>query len=328
MKNKKNELTIENKKKLFVAYPWDLYIQGMYEDIFKLIFKKWEVRHGSNVTLDNKDYADVEKFLYRNKNLYDVFVTAIEKSDFFIADVTKANPNVMLELGVAIQMNKNVLIVTSEEHASLPFDIKGFRVGKYKTREELINLISDEVNVYKKIKSQDFSNHFNPFYFHFPSEGELKHNHILPLPLPKNLKNLRLRLEYKFIDKSNSHDWLGVHLRASLPELFRSELVYVRENESLESVSFPGRRLPEKGIKETDDALLKDDFKTLELIIDENSLRAKTACAFLSDDKIVSENVGGIALHAFAHHQPLLDKLAIRYRNIEIISLDTTTPVN
>ncbi len=31
-------LDIKTKKRLFVAYPWDLYIQSMYEDIFNELF--------------------------------------------------------------------------------------------------------------------------------------------------------------------------------------------------------------------------------------------------------------------------------------------------
>src|SRR5947207_5376337 len=107
----KMNLEIHQKKTLFAAYPWDMYIQSMYEDLFRELFEEWDIRYGSEVTLKDSDKSEVEKFMQRNKHLYDVFVSAIEKSDFFIADVTNTNPNVMLELGVAIQLNKNVLIV-------------------------------------------------------------------------------------------------------------------------------------------------------------------------------------------------------------------------
>jgi len=98
------ELQIQAKKSLFVAYPWDIYIQSMYGDIFKELFEAWDIRHGSEVTLKDSSLSEVEKFMDRNKHLYDNFVSAIGKSDFFIADVTGTNPNVMLELGIAIQL--------------------------------------------------------------------------------------------------------------------------------------------------------------------------------------------------------------------------------
>jgi len=322
------ELQIQTKKRLFVAYPWDIYIQSMYEDIFRELFEEWDIRHGSEVTLKDNDTSDVEKFMNRNKHLYDIFVSAIGKSDFFIADVTKTNPNVMLELGVAIQLNKNVLIVTSDELKKLPFDISGFRVSRYKNKDELRKVIKDELRIFEKIRSQSFTRHFDGFYFQYPAEGELKHGQALPLPIPRNIKNLRLRIEYKFLTISNSHDWLGIHLRTQAPDIVRSELVYVRSNQKLESVSFPGKRTPVVGKKTAKgNPQTENDFKILELIIVENSLKAITPDSNLDDNEIQNENLGGIVLHAWAHNPPTQQNLAIRYRKIEVISLDTTSPV-
>lgn len=321
-------LQIHQKKTLFAAYPWDMYIKSMYEDIFTELFEEWDIRHGPDVTLKDEDKSEVEKFMNRNKHLYDIFVSAIAKSDFFIADITQTNPNVMLELGVAIQMNKNVLIVTSDEHTKLPFDISGFRVSRYKSKGELKKIIKSELTIFEKIRSQNFKKHFDGFYFQFPSEGELKHAQALPLPLPRNIKNLRLRIEYKFLSISNSHDWLGIHLRPPAPDMMQTELVYVRSNNGLESVSFPGRRTPIVGKEATNNNLqTEDDFKILELIIVENSLKAVTLDRYLEDNGLLSENLGIVVLHAWAHNPPTHQNLAIRYRNIEIISLDTTAPV-
>ncbi len=322
------ELQIPTKKMLFVAYPWDMYIQSMYEDIFSELFEEWDIRHGSEVTLKDSDASEVEKFMNRNKHLYDIFVSAIGKSDFFIADVTKTNPNVMLELGVAIQLNKNVLIVTSDELKKLPFDISGFRVSRYKNKNELKKIIKDELKTFEKIRSQTFLKYFDGFYFPYPSEGELKHGNALPLPIPRNIKNLHLRIEYKFLSISNSHDWLGIHLRTQAPDIVRSELVYVRSNKKLESVSFPGRRTPIVGKEATtQNSQIEGDFKVLELIMVENSLKAVTPDSSLEDNELQNENLGGIVLHAWAHNPPTQQNLAIRYRNIEIISLDTTAPI-
>lgn len=322
------ELQIHAKKRLFVAYPWDMYIQSMYEDIFSELFKEWDIRYGSEVTLKDSDVSEVEKFMNRNKHLYDIFVSAIGRSDFFIADVTKTNPNVMLELGVAIQLNKNVLIITSDELKKLPFDISGFRVSRYKNKSELKRIIKDELSVFEKIRSQNFTTHFDGFYFQFPADGELKHAQVLSLPIPRNIKNLRLRMEYKFLSISNSHDWLGIHLRSPASDMMQTELIYVRSNKSLESVSFPGRRTPVVGTEVTNNKLKQDeDFKILELIIAENSLKAVTPDRYLEDNALQNENLGGIILHAWAHNPPTQQDLVIAYRNIEIISLDTTAPI-
>lgn len=323
------ELQIQTKKKLFVAYPWDMYIKNMYEDIFKELFEEWDIRHGSEVALKNTDASEVEKFMNRNKHLYDIFASAIGKSDFFIADVTGTNPNVMLELGVAIQLNKNVLIVTSNELKNLPFDISGIRVSKYNDKEELKTIIRGELETFEKIRSQTFTKYFDGFYFSFPADGELKHAEALALPIPRNVKNLRLRIEYKFLKISNSHDWLGIHLRTQAPDIVRSELVYVRSNKKLESVSFPGKRTPVVGKPITDEKLSAvDDFKILELIVIENSLRAVCPDSKLEDNNLQIENIGGITLHAWAHNPPTQNDLSIGFRKIEIVSLDTTAPIN
>lgn len=324
-------LRLGAKRKLFVAYPWDIYIQSVYEDIFKNLFREWDITHGSKVTTEDKDFSQVEEFMNRNKHLYDVFVAAIKETDFFIADITGTNPNVVLELGVAIQLNKNVLIVTSDKLEELPFDISSRRVNKYSSKKELVKIIKDELSIYKKILSQNFTKHFEGFYFSYPSEGELKHGRILQLPLPKNIKNLRFKCEYKFLKDSNSHDWLGVHLRALIipnTGTISSELVYVRSNLKLESVSFPGKRIPTVGKEAKSNKLvLEDGYKILELVIEENLLKAETPEYLLEDDKLQNENLGGIFLHAWAHNPPTLENLTIRYRNIEIISLDTMNPI-
>lgn len=321
-------LQIRTKKKLFVAYPWDIYIQSMYEDLFRELFREWDIRHGSKVTLKNSEASDIEKFMNRNKHLYDIFVSAIGKSDFFIADVTHTNPNVMLELGVAIQLNKNVLIVTSDKLNKLPFDISGFRVSQYRDKDELKKIVNKELKVFEEIRSQSFTKHFDGFYFHFPAEGDLGHRQVLPLPIPRSIKNLRLRLEYKFLNISNSHDWLGVHLRTQAPDILRSELVYIRKNKKLESVTFPGGRTPIVGKTAKNNKLqTEDNFKIMELIIVEGMLKAATPNSNLKDNELQNENLGGIVLHAFAHNPPTRQNLKILYRNVEIISLDTTSPV-
>lgn len=315
-------------KTLFVAYSWDLYVRSMYEDIFKILFEEWDIRHGSDVTLKDTEASEVEKFMNRNKHLYDVFVSAIESSDFFIADVTKTNPNVMLELGIAMQLNKNILIVTSEKLDKLPFDISGFKVNQYRNKEELTEIIKKELDIFNKIQSQTFSKHFNGFYFPYPSEGELHHQYPLIFPIPRAIRNLRFKCEYKFLSESNSHDWFGVHLRAKQQVFLRSELVYVRKNKKLELVSFPGQSIPIIGgerkakINET-----KDGFSTLELLIKENIIHVFTNDSELESDKLQIENPGLVVIHVYAHNQPTLDNLKVRYRNVEILSLDTTHPL-
>lgn len=316
------------KRTLFVAYPWEIYIKGMYDEILTTLSKSWDIRHGSDITKEDVSSAEVEMFRNRNKQLYDIFVSGIEKSEVFIADVTNTSANVMLELGIAIQLNKNVLIVTSEDPKDLPFDIKGFKVNRYKSKQELIGIINQQLELFLKIKNQDFNSYFKESYLKV-EKGELKHAVAHVIPLREKIKNLKLRLEYKFVNVSSDDDWLGVHLRAQTPSITSSELVYVRKNEKLEVVTYPGRRTPVIGVKKQATTIpLSDGYNKLEIILEENKLEAFTSEYQLQDPSIQIETFGDIILHAWAHDLGKISDLQVEYRNVEIISLDTISPVS
>ncbi len=139
------------------------------------------------------------------------------------------------------------------------------------------------------------------------------------------MKNVRIRVEYKLLDPSDSLDWIGFHLRASDPILF-SELIYVRDNKNLESVTMGIRPTPVVGISKKDTMFeTQDGFTKLELIIDENKVFAKTSEKELSDNSAQVESFGNIWIQANAHHQNEAErkKFKVELRNLEIINLDT-----
>lgn len=318
----------KNKRTIFFAYPWDVFVMEAYDDITKPLTKSWDIKRGSIVTKSNLTSSKVEMFRNRNKQLYDIFVSGIASSDVFIADITNANANVMLELGIAIQLNKNILIVTSQDAVQLPFDVKHFQVNKYKNKEELKKIINDHLSIFLKITSQDFGSTIEGDYFKSPEKQTIS-NELKQIKLPWRLKNLKLRLEYKFISVTNDIDWLGIHLRASSPYITASELVYVRKNENLEVVTIPFRPNPTIGKdKKIIQNELDDGFTRLELFLEGNRLQACTSHKFLEDRSIMLESFGNVYLQGNAHNPSNLKALSIEYRNIEIIRLDTTTPIN
>lgn len=318
------------KRKLFVAYPWEMSIKSMYDKLLEKFADEWDIKHGSDVTKASKIEAEIEMFRKRNKQLYDIFVSSIEESEIFIADVTNANANVMLELGIAIQLNKNILIVTSQNQESSPFDIRGFKANKYKSKKELNNIIEHHLELFLKIKNQNFDSYY-PESYTYIEKGELSHSQAVKIKLPEKIKNLRLRVKYKFVSISKDEDWFGIHLRAqgSMPVVASSELLYVRNNTHLESVTFPGRRIPRdaKNKKEETKAL-DDGFHSLELTIEENELLAHTENKELIDDEIQIEAFGDIILHAWAHDDKNTQNLKVEYKDVEIINLDTISPTN
>lgn len=55
----------------------------------------------------------------------------LRDSDFVIADITGANPNVMYEVGMAQGLGKRVLLLSSERSSALPFDLAAQQVAVY-----------------------------------------------------------------------------------------------------------------------------------------------------------------------------------------------------
>ena len=60
----------------------------------------------------------------------DQIISAIERADVLVADITDSNPNVLFELGYADALNKPI-IVLNQQIAETPFDIKDWRQIAY-----------------------------------------------------------------------------------------------------------------------------------------------------------------------------------------------------
>lgn len=324
------DLFSTTKRKLFIARPWDTPMAEIYKQANTALAVDWDIQDGPRTIKEDQAQGDRETFISRNKQLYEMIVSGIQKSDVFIADVTNANANVMIELGIAIQLNKNVIIVIGQDVNRLPFDIQGFKADKYDTVDKLTSTIKDQLAIYLDIKKQNFGdgNYFPENYTSTMKIEKLTANNaVIPIKLSKPIKNLRLRIEYKFINVSDDQDWLGIHLRASPVSVQPSELVYVRKNGSLEVVTLPTGRPPVPSIdKENRANIMSDDFVRLELILDGNRLLAATSEKELSDESIQLESFGSIYLQANGHNQEKRDSLSIEFRNVEIISLDTISP--
>jgi hypothetical protein len=324
-------LTKLAKKRIFLAHPFKNEFFKTYE-VIKSSFKDWEFQQGTKINGKVKFDADLEMYKNRNKLLYNQFVEGINKSQIFIADATDSNANVTLELGIAIQLSKNILIVTKKEIKDLPFYLRGFEVKKYKNTKDLVDIIKKDLDLYSQIKNQDQNNHAVGEFYEF-SSGVLDYKASrIELPLGKTVKNVKLYVEYKFEDVSDPIDWFGIHLRAqgTGANARVSELFYVRSNLALESVTLGSRPekvgfIPEKNDMKT----LEDDFKQMSLVLDENILHGFTPERELIDENIQIESFGSIILQANAHsgERKEIEKLKVYFRNLKIVVIDTTTPI-
>lgn len=85
------------------------------------------------------------------ETITDQIYTYIVKSKFIIADITELNPNVMYEIGLAHALNKNILIITQDDHKNLPFDIKDQKAKKYSNKEQLTDIIQENIPIFLKL---------------------------------------------------------------------------------------------------------------------------------------------------------------------------------
>src|SRR5262249_28115949 len=59
----------------------------------------------------------------------------IEGSHFAVVDITRSNPNVLLELGAVRAWKKHTMLVRrADDHTELPFDITAYHIFKYSVK--------------------------------------------------------------------------------------------------------------------------------------------------------------------------------------------------
>lgn len=73
----------------------------------------------------------VEKERLQAGAIHTTMFRAAYEADVFIADLTGANPNVCLELGVRLALRRGVTLLVSQNSNEVPFDVKNLRVIQY-----------------------------------------------------------------------------------------------------------------------------------------------------------------------------------------------------
>lgn len=314
---------------LFAAFQWDIHLFGTYEAIFKSLKKTYgnlSFKYGSKVLPTKEKSLGIAEFINRNKQLYDIFVEGIESSDIFIADITNHNPNVMLELGIAMKLNKNVLILKAKDSKEKsPFNIQSVQINEYSSVTELERIIFEFIAMYSKIINQDFDDYLPERYTNIDKIGLEGTTFITHPEFPKKVKNLKIRFKYSFLDHVSTNDWLGIHMRTQGPQRENSELVYSRVNGRLESLSWPTYNPPNVG---TSKKTSEGDFFYISVI--ENKLEVQTNSKKLDNKNVFADGFGYIMIGTQAHTPESgleKHKLIVECRDIEIINLDTTAPI-
>jgi nucleoside 2-deoxyribosyltransferase len=83
-------------------------------------------------------------------NIVDMIRQGLLSSDFSLAEISDARPNVMYEIGLAHAFGKPVIMFTNQENISeLPFDIKNERVFLYNDFAEVGEVLKKVLREYK-----------------------------------------------------------------------------------------------------------------------------------------------------------------------------------
>src|SRR5437763_17202593 len=101
--------------RIFFAIPFDSATSKLYERIRQSLRRSYPTLV---IIIGNKEvgpspyYSDIASFKAQNRELTDQFVSEIRRADVVVADLTHNNPNVHVELGIALFQNKNILRFT------------------------------------------------------------------------------------------------------------------------------------------------------------------------------------------------------------------------
>lgn len=327
------------KRNIFIAYEWSAPFGEVYKKIIKKYQNDWNIRYGSNSVTIPPMEGEFEKFRLRNKQLFDLFVNNIQKSDIFIADVTTNNPNVLIELGIALKLNKNLLVLSGSGKEKTPFNIKGIEIEYYENYKELEKKISDYLSIYLKIKNMNFSQRISGNYFFIQNgkisatEKSILSGHVenaaeayrivhLPINIPR-MRDCKIKVEYKIIRKWNSSDWFGFMFRSAEekggfePNKEGSILVNARANGKTDITIYPGLIIPKFGI--THEPHNGKSYRTIEVHLDNRHIDVIGDKSSYEYNLLSNTNFGFIYIVCF--------RSEVEYKNLEIINTDTTSEI-
>ncbi len=327
-------------RNVFFAYSWDVLTSDIYtKQIYpalneKYPDKRWAIRSGSRSTTSPKLQGQIEEFRNQNKQLFEIFARNILLSDIFIADVTSLNPNVLLELGIAIRLNKNVLIVSGISTEKMPFDLKGFNIQFYESIDALKHIIFRYLETFLDIKEMDFDTKVPGSHFSIadgivssPEVTIADGSHdfafrIQHLTLPR-MKDVKVRVKFRIKRYFQPDNWFGFLFRSEEenghyePVSRGSLLVNSRVEKTTDITLFPGNLVLKR--EQTNQSHNKIDFHTLEVTLTDNYI------------KITVDNSEfdyyPVNLVEFGHLYLACYQCDVEYKELEVLNIDTVSEI-
>lgn len=85
------------------------------------------LRAAIEATLDRYQVKSVAAAEYRSSSV----LTLVRDSDLIIADITGGNPDVMIEVGMALGLGKRLLLLAQKGSSEVPVDLAAHQVAVY-----------------------------------------------------------------------------------------------------------------------------------------------------------------------------------------------------
>jgi nucleoside 2-deoxyribosyltransferase len=240
---------MKREHRIFFAIPFDSATKNLYDRISCRIRKQYPFITtviGNQEVGPSPEYSEIVSFKSQNRELARQFVAQIMEADIVIADLTHNNPNVHVELGIALMENKNILRVTGRSVSELGFDIRNLEVRQYKDEDQLLSKITAYLDTFLKIKRLPISKEFGQLYCEEP---------MVPIQLrgigkgfdiqsncPSNfvIRDGAVQVDFEILRARKPEDWFGIYFRAGSSPFMGSNLVYVRQNGMIEIAVYPG----------------------------------------------------------------------------------------
>jgi hypothetical protein len=289
--------------KVFFAIPFDSASKNMYERVARRLRKRFPwitTIIGTQEVSPSPKYSNMASFRAQNRELNRQFVTQIRSADVIVADLTHNNPNVHVELGIALTENRNILRVTGRSVTELGFDIRNLDVRQYQDEGQLTKTLVQYLRTFFSIKRLTISPRHAALYFREPAPLRLEaiqRDFDMQSTSPPSylLRDGGVRATFEILKAKSPDCWFGIYIRTGESPFLGSHLIYVRQNGAVELAVYPGPVVVETFSLDRQIS----GIRTLALAFENDYLEIAIGRVRLKSSKLSLQTAGRIAFAAW-----------------------------
>ncbi|MGE5052950.1 MAG: hypothetical protein ACM3WP_02205 [Acidobacteriota bacterium] len=316
---------MQKRRKMFFAIPFDSATYNQYESITAKIRAKYPqitTVIGKEQKGESQRYSDIATFKAQNRELNEQFVKQISEADVVVADLTHNNPNVHVELGIALMNNKNILRVTGRGMSDIGFDVRNLEVKAYRNEKDLLHSITAYLDMFLEIKSLPLLGDHKALYRCLSEPKQLRafapdsFERIALVDLSPDLllRDGAVSVKFKILRAFTPDDWLGVCFRVAGTTPWEGcHMVYVRQNGRVEVAVYPGPKI----VKVHDTSLDLGDEQALLIEFENDTLRVEIGRNQFETETLTHQRAGRIVLVALRSDVEITSAEAISRDTIE-----------